>query len=77
MNTAYLLEKGIKKLVSKYGQSGAISKITGAIGSKLAGVVVRYVVQGKTTAAVAALGGKIGALAGPIGIVLGVTVGVL
>lgn len=75
MNTAYLLEKGIKKLIDKYGQKKAITEISASIGSKLAGVVVRYIVQGKTTAAVSALGGKIGALAGPIGIALGVVVG--
>jgi hypothetical protein len=77
MNVGYFLNKGIQALISKLGVNGTIKELSGKIGATLAGYVVRSIVAGKVTAAVAALGGKIGAIAGPIGIGVGLLAGAL
>jgi hypothetical protein len=77
MNVGYFLEKGINSLLKKYGVDGTINQIAGKVGYSLAVFVVRKIIAGQVTAAVAALGGKIGALAGPIGIGVGLLAGAL
>lgn len=75
MNAAYYLDKGIQSLLKKYGYNGAIAEISKVIGVALAGEVVNLIMKGLATKAVAALGGKIGALAGPIGVAVGFLLG--
>lgn len=75
MKGGYLIGQWLEKQLKKRGVNGMKRHLANIIGSGLAGTVTDYVVRGMTTKAVSLLGGKIGALAGPIGIGVGVLAG--
>ncbi len=77
MNAGYFVSKWIKKLINRKGKRAATADLAGYVGAAIARKVVEYIVKGATTKAIAALGGKIGALAGPIGVGAGVLFGAL
>lgn len=75
MKGSYLIGNWLERQLKKRGAKGMKKYLAGIIGSGLAGTVTDLVVKGAVTKAVAALGGKIGALAGPIGVGVGVLAG--
>ena len=77
MNAGYFVKKFVNKLISKYGKKGAKDTLSAYVGGAVATKVVDYIAKGLVTKAVAAIGGKIGALAGPIGVGAGVLFGAL
>jgi len=77
MNAGYFLERGIKNLIARFGVTGTIYEIAGKIGFTLANRVVSQIIAGNVAYAVALLGGQIGALAGPLGVAIGLLFGTL
>lgn len=75
MKGSYLIGNWLESQLKKRGVKGMKKYLAGLIGSGLAGTVTELVVKGAVTNAVAMLGGKIGALAGPIGVGVGVLAG--
>lgn len=77
MNAGYFVGKWIQKIFKRKGKSGTVAELSKYVGAGLAKKVVEVLVKKGVTKAVAALGGKVGALAGPAGAALGVFVGLL
>ena len=75
MKGGYLIGNWLESQLKKRGVSGMKRYLTGIIGSGLAGTVTDLVVKGAVTKAVSLLGGKLGALAGPIGVGAGMLAG--
>ena len=75
MKGSYLIGNWLESQLKKRGVTGMKKYLAGIVGSGLAGTVTDLVVKGAVTKAVAALGGKIGALAGPIGVGVGLLAG--
>ena len=75
MKGGYLIGNWLQSQLKKRGISGMKRYLTGIIGSGLAGTVTDLVVKGAVTKAVSLLGGKLGALAGPIGVGAGMLAG--
>ena len=75
MKGGYLIGQWLESQLKKRGVSGMKSHLTKLVGSGLACTVTDLVVQGAVTKAVSLLGGKLGALAGPIGVSVGVLAG--
>lgn len=75
MNAGFFVKKWIEKLFKRYGKNGTIAQLSAYVGAGVAKKVVETLVKAGVTKAVAALGGKIGALAGPAGAALGLVVG--
>ena len=75
MKGGYLIGNWLESQLKKRGISGMKRYLTGIIGSGLAGTVTDLVVKGAVTKAVSLLGGKLGALAGPIGVGAGMLAG--
>ena len=75
MKGGYLIGNWLQSQLKKRGVSGMKRYLTGIIGSGLAGTVTDLVVKGAVTKAVSLLGGKLGALAGPIGVGAGMLAG--
>lgn len=75
MNAGYFVKKWITKLFARKGKKGTIAELSAYVGAGVAKKVVETLVKYGVTKAVAALGGKIGALAGPAGAALGVVIG--
>ena len=75
MKGGYLIGAWLESQLKKRGVKGMKSHLAQIIGGGLAGTVTELVAQGAVTKAVSLLGGKIGALAGPIGVGVGVLAG--
>ena len=75
MKGGYLIGQWLESQLKKRGVKGMKSHLTQIIGGGLAGTVTELVAQGAVTKAVSLLGGKLGALAGPIGVGVGVLAG--
>lgn len=75
MKGGYLIGNWLESLLNKKGVTGMKRYLAGIVGSGLAGTVTDLVVKGAVTKAVSMLGGKIGALAGPIGVGVGMLSG--
>ena len=75
MKGGYLIGNWLESQLKKRGISGMKRYLTGIIGSGLACTVTDLVVKGAVTKAVSLLGGKLGALAGPIGVGAGMLAG--
>ncbi len=75
MNGGYLIGNWLEKQLKKRGVKGLKSHLTQIVGGGLAGTVTDLVVKGAVTKAVSLLSGKIGALAGPIGVGVGMLTG--
>ena len=77
MKGGYLIGNWLKSQLKKRGASGLRLYLAGFIGEALAGNVISHLVSGSVTKAVSLLGGKLGALAGPIGVGVGFLTGAL
>ena len=77
MKGGYLIGNWLQSQLKKRGASGLESYLAGFVGRTLAGNVIRHLVSGSVSKAVSLLGGKLGALAGPIGVGIGVLAGAL
>ena len=75
MKGGYLIGNWLESQLRKRGVNGMKRHLTNIIGGGLAGTVTDLVVKGAVSKAVSLLGGKIGALAGPIGVAAGVLAG--
>ena len=75
MQGGYLIGNWLKSQLKKRGVKGMKNHLAQIVGSGLAGTVTDLVVKGAVTKAVSLLGGKVGALAGPIGVGVGVLAG--
>lgn len=75
MKGGYLIGNWLQSQLKKRGVSGMKKYLAEIIGGGLAGTVTDLVVKGAVTKAVSLLGGKIGALAGPIGVGVGMLSG--
>ena len=75
MKGGYLIGNWLQSQLKKRGANGLKYHLTGIIGGGLAGTVTDLVVKGAVNKAVTLLGGKIGALAGPIGVGAGMLAG--
>ena len=75
MKGGYLIGNWLESQLKKRGISGMKRYLTEIIGGGLAGTVTDLVVKGAVTKAVSLLGGKLGALAGPIGVGAGMLAG--
>ena len=75
MKGGYLIGNWLQSQLKKRGTNGMKRYLAEIIGSGLAGTITDLVVKGAVTKAVSMLGGKIGALAGPIGIGAGMLAG--
>lgn len=75
MKGGYLIGNWLQSQLKKRGVKGFKRYLAEIVGSGLAGTVTDLLVKGAVTKAVAALGGKIGALAGPIGVGVGMLAG--
>ncbi len=75
MNGGYLVGNWLQNQLKKRGANGLKRQLTEMIGGGLAGTVTDLVVKGAVTKAVSAIGGKIGAFAGPVGIAAGLLAG--
>ena len=75
MKGGYLIGNWLQSQLKKRGVSGMKRYLTEIIGGGLAGTVTDLVVKGAVTKAVSLLGGKLGALAGPIGVGAGMLAG--
>ncbi len=68
MNAGYYVGKWIKKLIKAKGDGGAIKVVSAYIGTHLAKKVVELVIAKAAGWKIgAALGAKLGTLAGPVG----------
>ena len=75
MNGGYLVGNWLQTQLRKRGVNGLRRKLAEMIGGGLAGTVTDLVVKGAVSKAVTAIGGKIGAFAGPIGVAAGMLAG--
>ena len=75
MKGGYLIGNWLQSQLKKRGTKGMKRYLAEIIGGGLAGTITDLVVKGAVTKAVSMLGGKIGALAGPIGIGAGMLAG--
>ena len=75
MKGGYLIGNWLQSQQKKRGVNGMKRYLTEIIGGGLAGTVTDLVVKGAVTKAVSLLGGKLGALAGPIGVGAGMLAG--
>ena len=75
MKGGYLIGNWLQSQLRKRGVNGMKRHLANIVGGGLAGTVTDLVVKGAVTKAVAMLGGKLGALAGPIGVGAGVLAG--
>ena len=75
MKGGYLIGNWLQSQLKKRGVNGMKRYLTEIIGGGLAGTVTDLVVKGAVTKAVSLLGGKLGALAGPIGVGAGMLAG--
>lgn len=75
MKGSYFIGMWLESLIQTHGITGAKKYLAEIVGAGLAGTVIDLVVKGLVSKAVTALGGKIGALAGPIGIGAGILAG--
>ena len=75
MKGGYLIGNWLQTQLRKRGVKGMKRYLAEIIGGGLAGTVTDLVVKGAVTKAVSLLGGKLGAIAGPIGIGAGLLAG--
>ncbi len=75
MKGGYLIGNWLQSQLKKRGTKGMKRYLAEIVGGGLAGTITDLVVKGAVTKAVSMLGGKIGALAGPIGIGAGMLAG--
>ncbi|WP_130868787.1 MULTISPECIES: hypothetical protein [Eubacteriales] len=75
MKVGYIVGLYLDKMLSDLGAAGLKKHLGNLIGGTLASLVVETLVKKGTAKAVAALGTKVGALAGPAGAVIGVIAG--
>ena len=75
MKIGYIVGLYLEQKLSDLGVAGLKRHLANLIGSSLAGLVVQTLVTKGTSKAVAALGTKLGTLAGPAGTVIGFIAG--
>ena len=75
MKGGYLIGNWLQTQLRKRGVKGMKRYLAEIIGGGLAGTVTDLVVKGAVTKAVSLLGGKLGAIAGPIGVGAGLLAG--
>jgi hypothetical protein len=75
MKGGYLIGNWLQSQLRKRGVKGMKRYLAEIIGGGLAGTVTDLVVKGAVTKAVSLLGGKLGAIAGPIGVGAGLLAG--
>ena len=75
MKGGYLISNWLKSQLKKRGASGLENYLADFVGKALAGNVIRHLVSGSVSKAVSLLGGKLGAIAGPIGVGAGLLAG--
>ena len=77
MNTGYLVEKALTKILKKKGISGLRRDLTKSVGASMAKLIVQQIAKGGVRYALRTIGGRIGRLFGFAGTVLGLVAGAL